>query len=199
MSWKNSTKRGEFYNASLGVPYPRIQEASVQVIKERYFRGEYPTEVSTDIVALLQGVEELSAFRTKALEVTAKGDKRIEALTKDLDQLREAFPGPECEICSCEMSLENHGGNDFYVCDCHGEGCSCFLSPPCTWCMNIMDADVWIFEHSSEYRSEKRAEKNQAKHIAREDGPSAVAAAKPVTPKLVMSIQSGDWDGLENL
>jgi len=94
------------------------------------------------------------------------------------------------------MSLENHGNQDFYVCDCHEGGCTCFQGhAPCSWCMHIIIADDWMLEHSSEHRSEKRAERNQAAHLAREQGPSAAAEAKPVS-KLVITCQ-GDWSPWE--
>jgi hypothetical protein len=162
--------------------------------------------------AVIDEPKEIDAdFRAKALEVAARHDVAMGELIREHQQLREAFPGPECEDCSCEMSLENHGNQDFYVCECYAHaGCSCHLGhAPCPWCTHIIIADDWMLEHSSEYRSEKRAEKNQMdfqediyeenKRLtaarACEQGPSAVAAAKPVT-KLIITCQ-GDWSPWE--
>lgn len=175
----------------------RVRESSEQTIrriKENFFRGDYQGPAGAAIVELMELAENPITHLDK--RVPGEVDLLKETITcidARYEALRQAFPPPECEDCTCEMSMENHGNQDFYVCGyCfEGTGCSCFQSAPCGWCEHIIIADDWMLEHSSEYRAEKRAEKNQAKHLARENGPSASAAAKPVT-KLIIGCQ-GDW------
>lgn len=170
----------------------------VQRIQRRCMRGEFLGAPGNDAVTELLAIVEEQASKFGRDAWRAELQKRIAGLRSDLDALRKAFPGPECEDCSCEMSLENHGNQDFYVCSCHEGGCTCFLSAPCSWCMHVIIADDWMLEHSSEHRIEKRSEDNQRKHVAIEQGPSAATTAKPVSPKHVIACQNY-WDGIENL
>jgi hypothetical protein len=69
--------------------------------------------------------------------------------------------------------------------------------------MQFVDVGVWI-ENGCDYSeaTEDPNRESNAKLIkARlvEGGPSAAAAAKPVTPKFVVGCQSDVWDGQENL
>ena len=212
MKWKEDRKKmKEFVNVSLGVPHPRIQECSINAIKERYFRGEYSGENGNAIIQLLQEVEELTNFKAKALDVAAKGDMKLDLLTAELADIRKAFPGPECECCSCEMEIDVDEA--WYSCtECYPQGCSCsaMTVQPCGYCEQVRPA--WDHMMSGDARIRMRAVDNQRRHeelvvsenvksVARgmrELGPSAVAKAKPVT-KLVIGCQGDYWDGAENL
>lgn len=184
-------------NTERGARVPESSEQTIRRIKENFFRGDYGEPAGQAIVELLQLAENPVTYVDERIpgEVDALKDtiRRIDAR---YEALRQAFPPPKCGNCSSEMSLENHGNMDFYVCDCHRGGCTCFQGhAPCSWCMHIVIADDWMLEHSAEERCEWEENHKATAGRLCEEGPSAAAAAKPVT-KLVITCQ-GDWSPWE--
>jgi hypothetical protein len=195
----------DIYNGLSKLPPKQI---TVNSIMERFHQGEFSgTSAEHAVMQLLQIIEEDGHAKgrydrynhdmNKIIQFSDELEKKNNLLHGQIQNLKAAFPPPECEDCSCEMSFENHGNQDFYICtDCYEGGCTCFQGhAPCSWCMHIIIADDWMLEHSSEHRAKKRAEKNHFEHLTREEGPSAAAAAKPVT-KLIITCQ-GDWSPWE--
>jgi hypothetical protein len=170
-------------------------------LKAGYTDGRYRGygEITEALTVLFQHIAEQEGRLLAQRAMTEQQHRRIVAQTKHIDSMERLVTPPDCADCTGEMVLDQDAG--LYTCDCHGS-CTCENAMGCAFCNTVVDSGDY-FENFHEIKEDnnrywKRSHKEiQGRQV--EQGPSAAAAAKPVTPKFVMTIQSGDWDGLENL
>jgi len=200
----------QFFAEELGRPMlkPDIRQATMQRVKDHFVCGKFGGEVHEDIFRLLQLVDD-SGIATGKYDRVSHDINRLADVAEDAhrdnaklrDQIKlleENFPPPIHEDCGCEMDLDSSGSAGIYYCGTCFEGrCTCFQCAPCSWCMHTIFADDWM---SGEIQVGETLEKQKKVAASiKEAGPSAAEAAKPVTPKHVITCQGDYWDGVENL
>lgn len=158
-------------------------------IERHLLAGGYSAKVERDIIELLAQLSKFDKANTQL-------QNQVKCHRDDLLRMRTYLPRPVCFHCKGNMVYAS--ALDLFVCYCRGK-CHCHggADETCDFCDSMVEP--YEFWENRALGNLAPAKQRAVAASIKETGPSAVAAAKPVTPRYEVACM-GDWcDDNENL